>query len=336
MNLTKKQIDDLNIELTVEVAPEDYAEEVHKKLAERRRTAEFKGFRKGMVPASLIKRVYGEQVLVDAVNDVVTSSLDKYINDNALHLLGEPLGSETNQPEIEWAESNSFTFVFDAALSPEINVEVEAADEIVKYSITTSAKEKATAIESYKKYYEERNKDNENPEVKSDEEIEKEVTERLKEEHKQEAEWRLSKDIRDFYVAKAGVKLPEEFLKRWLFVANQGKISKEDIEKDFAGFCEDFKWQLVRGSLMQKFGFTVEHDDIYEAAKAYVSYQYAMYGLGNVPEEMITEAVGNILKDRRQLERLSEQVEDNKVIAKIKETVKFKEKKISSEKFREL
>ena len=331
MNLTKKQIDDLNLELTIEIVPEDYAEEVRKKLAERRRTAEFKGFRKGMVPASLIKRVFGEQALVDAVNDVITTSLDKYITDNGLHLLGEPLGSE-NQPEVEWADGNSFTFVFDAALSPEVNVEVDPADEIVKYSITTSAKEKASAVENVKKYYEEKK----DAEPKSDEEIEKEVTERLKEEHKQEAEWRLSKDIRDFYVAKAGLKLPEEFLKRWLFAANQGKISKEDIEKDFAGFCEDFKWQLVRGKLMEKFGFKVEHEDIYEAAKAYVSYQYAMYGIGNVPEDMITEAVANIMKDRRQLERLSEQVEDNKVLGKIKETVKFKEKKISSEKFREL
>lgn len=331
MNLTKKQIDDLNLELTIEIVPEDYAEEVRKKLAERRRTAEFKGFRKGMVPASLIKRVYGEQALVDAVNDVITTSLDKYITDNGLHLLGEPLGSE-NQPEVEWADGNSFTFVFDAALSPEVNVEVDPADEIVKYSITTSAKEKASAVENVKKYYEEKK----DAEPKSDEEIEKEVTERLKEEHKQEAEWRLSKDIRDFYVAKAGLKLPEEFLKRWLFAANQGKISKEDIEKDFAGFCEDFKWQLVRGKLMEKFGFKVEHEDIYEAAKAYVSYQYAMYGIGNVPEDMITEAVANMMKDRRQLERLSEQVEDNKVLSRIKEIITIKDKKISSEKFREL
>ncbi len=331
MNLTKKQIDDLNLELTIEIAPEDYAEEVKKKLAERRRTAEFKGFRKGMVPASLIKRVYGEQVLVDAVNEVITTSLDNYIKDNALHILGEPLGSE-NQPEIEWVDGNSFTFVFDMALSPEVNVDVDAADEIVKYSITTSAKEKASAIENVKKYYAERKEG----EPKSDEDIEKEVTERLKEEHKQEAEWRLSKDIRDFYVNKAGIKLPEEFLKRWLLVANQGKLTKEDIDKDFAGFCEDFKWQLVRGKLMDKFGFKVEHEDIYEAAKAFVSYQYAMYGLPQVPEDMMTEAVGNIMKDRRQLERLSEQVEDNKVLGKIKETVKFKDKKISSEKFREL
>ena len=87
---------------------------------------------------------------------------------------------------------------------------------------------------------------------------------------------------------------------------------------------------------MQKFGFTVEHEDVYEAAKAYVTYQYAMYGIGNVPEDMITEAVANVMKDRRQLERLSEQVEDRKVLEKIKETITIKDKKISSEKFREL
>ena len=87
---------------------------------------------------------------------------------------------------------------------------------------------------------------------------------------------------------------------------------------------------------MEKFGFKVEHEDLYEAAKAYVTYQYAMYGIGNVPEDMITEAVGNIMKDRRQLERLHEQVEDRKVLDKIKETITIKDKKITSEKFREL
>ncbi len=330
MNITKKQIDDLNLELTLEIAPEDYAEEVKKKLAERRRNAEFKGFRKGMVPASLIKRVYGEQALADSVNDVIGTSLDKYISDNNLHLLGEPLGSE-KQPELEWADGNSFTFVFDAALSPEVNITVDAADTVNKYSITSSAKEKAAMIENLKKYREDSKQ-----EPLSDEELEKTVTERLKEEHRQEADWRLSKDIRDFYVAKAGIQLPEAFLKRWLLAANQGKLTQEDIDKDFPGFCEDFKWQLVRGKLMKDFGFDITHDDLYEAAKAYVTYQYAMYGIGNVPEDMITEAVSNVMKDRRQLERLSEQVEDRKVLDKIKETISIKDKKISSEKFREL
>ena len=331
MNLTKRQIDDLNIELTLEIAPEDYAEGVRKRLAERRRTAEFKGFRKGMVPASLIKRVYGEQALADAVNEVIGKSLDDYIRDNSLHLLGEPLSSES-QPELTWEDGSAFTFVFDAALSPEVAVSVEAGDTVNKYSITSSAKEKSEMVENMKKFYAERKDE----EPKSDEDIEKEVTERLKENHRQEAEWRLSKDIRDFYVAKAGLKLPEEFLKRWLVAANDGKVSKEDVEKEFPGFCEDFKWQLVRGKFMKDFGFDVTHEDLVDAAKAYVTYQYAMYGLPQVPDDMLMDAVGNIMKDRRQLERLSEQVEDRKVLDKIKETISIKDKKISSEKFREL
>lgn len=331
MNLSKRQIDDLNLELTLEIAPEDYEEAVRKRLAERRRNAEFKGFRKGMAPASLIKRVYGEQALAEAVNEVISTSLDNYITENKLHLLGEPLGSES-QPELEWEDGNSFTFIFDAALSPEVKVEVEAADVINKYSITTSAKEKADMVENMKKFYAERKEG----EPKTDEEIEKEVVERLKENHRQEAEWRLSKDIRDFYVAKAGIKLPEDFLKRWLLSANEGKVSKEDVEKEFPAFAEDFKWQLVRGKLMKDFGFEVTHEDLVEAAKAYVTYQYAMYGLPQVPDDVLMDAVGNIMKDRRQLERLSEQVEDNKVLGKIKETVTIKDKKISSEKFREL
>ena len=331
MNLTKRQIDDLNIELTLEIAPEDYSEAVRKRLAERRRTAEFKGFRKGMVPASLIKRVYGEQALAEAVNEVISTSLDDYIRTNELHLLGEPLGSES-QPELEWEDGNSFTFVFDAALSPEIKVTVEPSDAVNKYSITSSAKEKSDMAENMKKFYAERK----DAEPKSDEDIEKEVTERLKENHRQEAEWRLSKDIRDFYVEKAGVKLPEEFLKRWLVTANDGKVTKEDVEKDFPGFAEDFKWQLVRGKLMKDFGFEVTHEDLVEAAKAYVSYQYAMYGLPQVPDDMLMDAVKNVMQDRRQLDTLHEQVEDRKVLEKIKETITIKDKKISSEKFREL
>ncbi len=331
MNLTKRQIDELNIELTLEIAPEDYAEAVRKRLAERRRTAEFKGFRKGMVPASLIKRVYGEQALADAVNEIIGKSLDDYIRDKKLRLLGEPLSSES-QPELTWEDGSSFTFIFDAALSPEVAVSVDAGDTVNKYSITSSAKEKSEMVENMKKFYAERK----DAEPKSDEDIEKEVTERLKENHRQEAEWRLSKDIRDFYVSKAALQLPEEFLKRWLVAANDGKVSKEDVEKEFPGFVEDFKWQLVRGQMMKDFGFDVTHEDLVDAAKAYVTYQYAMYGLPQVPDDMLMDAVGNLMKDRRQLERLSEQVEDRKVLDKIKETITIKDKKISSEKFREL
>ena len=252
MKVKEKKIDDLNRELTIEVAAADYAEIEKKKLADRRRTAEFKGFRKGMVPASLIKRVYGEQALVESVNQVIGQALDKHITDKKLRILGEPLASE-KQPEIEWADGNDFTFVFDLGLSPEVNVEVEKTDTVPSYTVSVAAKDKAPMIENMKKYYAEHKE--EGQEAKSDEEIEKEVSERMKNQYQSEAEWRLTKDIRDYFVKKADVQLPEAFLKRWLIEANSGKLSAEEVEKEFPGFAEDFKWQLVRGSLMQKWGF---------------------------------------------------------------------------------
>ena len=324
MNVQVNKIDDLNLELTIGIEAADYAEIERKKLAQRRKTADFKGFRKGNVPASLIKKVYGEQCLVEAVNSVIADALDKHISENNLHILGEPLGSE-KQPEVEWVDGGDFTFIFDLALSPEVNFEVEKSDTVPSYTVTVAAKDKTSMAESLKKYYEEKK------EEKSDEDIAKEASERLESQYKNEAEWRLSKDIRDYFVNKAAVSLPEEFLKRWLLVANAGKITKEDVDKEFDGFLADFKWQLVRGYLMKKFELKVEESDIREAAKAFVTYQYAMYGLSNVPEEMINEAVVNVLQDQKQVERMVEQVEDSKVMAKIKEIITIKATKITSE-----
>lgn len=329
MKIEKKQLDALNIELTLNIEKGDYAEIEHKKFAQRRRTADFKGFRKGMVPESLVRRVYGDQILAESVNEVISKGLQDFIEENKLNVLGEPLGSE-NQPEVEWKDGNDFTFVFDIATYPEFEVSAGKDDTVSKYTISASAKEKSDMLKNLKKYYEEKK------EEKSDEDIEKELDARLDSEFAQQAEWRLTKDIRDHFVDKAKFALPEAFLKRWLFEANGGKVSKEDIEKDFEGFLADFRWQLVRGAFMKKYGFKVEQKDINDAAVAYVHYQYAMYGMPNVPEEIVKEAVQNMMQDRKQIDRLVEQVEDNKVLGKLKEEITVKAKKITSEKFREL
>lgn len=339
MKVSQNKIDDLNLELTIEVEAADYAEIERKKLAERKRTADFKGFRKGMAPASLIKKFFGEQCLVEAVNQVLSQALDAHIKDNSLRIIGEPLSSE-NQPEVEWTDGNNFTFVFDLGLYTEINFDVVKDDKVPSYTVTISAKDKATMVENLKKYYEEKNKSAEEQsaakEEKSDEDIEKEATERLEAQFKNEAEWRLSKDIRDYFVNKAGISLPEAFLKRWLLVANQGKVTKEDIEKEFDAFLADFRWQLVRGYLMKKYDLKIDEKDLHEAAEAFVTYQYAMYGLGNLPKEMIQEAVVNVLKNQEQVQRIAENVEDSKVMSKLKEEITLEPTKITSLKFKDL
>ncbi len=331
MNITEKKIDDLNLELSMVVEAADYAEPLDKRYKELKHKSEFKGFRKGMAPMSLIKKVYGDQVLSEILNRLVGEQLDSYIEEKKLRVLGEPLPSE-NQPENEWKEGAPFTFVFDIALAPELNFEVSAEDSVTSYKITLDAKTKEETVKNYKEFW---SKKKDAP-AKTDEEIEKEVTARLESQYADEASWRLSADIRKFLVEKSGIALPEAFLKRWLETANKDKYTPEELEKQFPGFLEDLKWQLVCGYLMRKYEFKVEEDDLRAAAKSYISMQYAMYGMNDFPEDLMKGAVDNMMTDSNQLSRLVEMVENNKVIDKVRGTVTLKSKRITAAKFREL
>ena len=172
--------------------------------------------------------------------------------------------------------------------------------------------------------------------VTSEDQFMEKVVERIRANYTQEANYRFAADVRKYFVDKAKIELPEAFLKRWLVYANDGKYTAEEVEKEFPGFVEDFKWQLTRGYLMQKLGLKVEKADIEQAAESYVAYQYAMYGMGNVPQDLIKSSARNVLEDENQVRRLEEQVEDNKTIGTLREKVSLQTKKISEEKFRAL
>jgi trigger factor len=172
--------------------------------------------------------------------------------------------------------------------------------------------------------------------VTSEEQFDAKVEERIKANHEQDANYRFGTDVRKYFMDKAALELPEAFLKRWLVYANEGKFSAEQVEKEFPAFLEDFKWQLVRGYIMQKFGLKVSREDVKQAALSYVAYQYAMYGMGGVPQNLIESSAENMLQDQNQYRRLEEQCEDNAAIARIREEVTLQTKKISMDKFREL
>lgn len=437
MNIVKNQIDELNIQLTVTVAHDDYAEAEKKELQRCKRTAEFKGFRKGMVPMSLIQKVYGERVLGEVVNKVLSDAINNFVKENNIKMVGEALPSE-DQPEIEWKSGNDFTFKFDIATTSEVNFELSKDDKVKVYEIKVSAEAKkemkdnllrqfgsltdaeqageddfvivdfaqegktvegsyvgvknvegeakskflgakvgdqfdvnvneAFTNESDRAYMLKVKKEElaslapefhvtvkevktfapaeENQEtydkifgenqVHNAEEFDKAVTARLEENYKQESDYKLSKDLREYLVKKADIKLPEEFLKRWLFNINDGKFSKEEIEKEAPAFFEDFRWQMVRGYIMQKFDLKIEEKDVHEAAQAYVAYQYASYGMGNVPEAILKDSVARVLQDENTSRRIVENVEATKVIEAVKGAVTLKTEKVSVEDFRTL
>ena len=434
MKIEQNRIDDLNLELTLAVTSEDYADSRKKKLNDYRKKAEIKGFRKGMVPMSLVEKMYGQSALVDSVNDVVAEGLNNFIQENNLRVLGEPLPSE-DQPETDWTAGNDFTFKFDIAQNPEVSFELSTEDEVVYYTITvTEAAKKEMknnllkqygSLEDGKKAKEEdfiivdfeqgdmkvedtyvalRNVaeaarksfvgvkpgdvldvnvneafENETDRssmlkvskdelanldpmfkmtvknvktfvnaplteetfekifgVKTEEEFDAKIEERIRAEYSQEADFRFGKDVKDYLLQKANVSVAEKFLKRWVFVVNEGKFTMEDIEKDWELFILDYKWQMVRGYLMNKYGVKVEEADLLASAKGFAAYQFAMYGMNNVPEEQLESFAKNILAQEDQGRRILDKVEDDKTFDAVREIITLKKKKISVEKFREL
>ena len=149
MNVSLQNIDKVSALLTVKLEKADYQEKVDKALKDMRRKAQMPGFRKGMVPASLIKKMYGKSVLAEEVNKLLSESVYKYIQDNKLNILGEPLPNEEKQPEIDFDAMEDFEFLFDIALAPEFKVEVSAADKVDYYNIEVSDELVNNQIKTY-------------------------------------------------------------------------------------------------------------------------------------------------------------------------------------------
>jgi len=138
MNVSLQNIDKVSAELTVKLEKADYQEKVDKELKSLRQKAQIPGFRKGMVPTSLIKKMYGKSVIAEVVNKALQEAVYNYIKDNKVNMLGEPLPNEEKQQNIDFDTMEEFEFVFDIALAPKFKAEVSAKDKVDYYSIEVS------------------------------------------------------------------------------------------------------------------------------------------------------------------------------------------------------
>ena len=134
MNITKNQIDDLNATIKIELGKEDYAGRVEKALKDYQKKVVVNGFRPGKTPMGIVKKMYGKSLLVDEINKVLGESLNNYIKENNLQILGEPLPNETEQKELNLEDEN-FEFLYDIALSPEVNAKMSKREKIPFYTI---------------------------------------------------------------------------------------------------------------------------------------------------------------------------------------------------------
>lgn len=149
MNVSLKNIDAVSGIVKLEIVKADYAEQVEKSLRNFRQKANVPGFRKGMVPMGMVKKMYGKHVLVEEVNKLVSENLFSYIRENKLNILGEPMPNESEQKPINFDTQEDFEFCFDVALAPEINITLSKGDKLPYYEVAIDDEMLNQQIDAY-------------------------------------------------------------------------------------------------------------------------------------------------------------------------------------------
>jgi trigger factor len=149
MNIIKENIDDLNALLRVEIKKADYEENVDKVLRDYRKKANVKGFRPGMVPIGLIRKMYGKAVQLDEINKLVSESIHKYLHDEKLEILGDPLPKAEDQENINFDTQEDFTFTFELGLAPQFEIKLSKKNKVNYYQITVDEKMKNDYVSNY-------------------------------------------------------------------------------------------------------------------------------------------------------------------------------------------
>lgn len=150
MNITRTNIDNLNAVVKVDIAKEDYSDQVEKILTDYRKSANIPGFRKGHVPMTLVKKQYGKAVLVDEVNKLLQDALNKYLIEEKLDVLGNPLPKP--QDGLDW-NSDQFSFEFELGLAPDFDVDLKTKKAITHYQIYADDKMIDDQVKHIQKQY---------------------------------------------------------------------------------------------------------------------------------------------------------------------------------------
>lgn len=153
MNVSLSNVDNVNAIVQVSISKADYEEKVNKSLKNFQKKANIPGFRPGNVPMGMIKKMYGKSITAEEINKLVGESLYKYIQENKLNVLGEPLPNEEKQQAIDFDAATDYEFFFDIALAPEIKLNLTKKDKVNYYKIAVDEETVQKQIESFKANY---------------------------------------------------------------------------------------------------------------------------------------------------------------------------------------
>ena len=437
MNITREQRDGGVSIVKVVVGEADYGQAVEKQLREYKRKANVPGFRPGMVPMGIVKKMYGKHVVAEQSYHLASNSVFEYLQKENIDYVGDVIPSE-EQGAFDFENGTEFEFVFEYGEAPKIEMELGAKDKIVYNKIKIDKKMRGDFRSNYLRRYgrlvevdkvssdealsvtldngdmrieeayvglismsdEERKewkgkkvgykttvnieelykkpeqraailsvKEEELASVKpefeleitkirkfaepelneeffkmafpagnvtNEEQFEAFIDEQIEGELKRECDFLFVNTVRNYVVEKAALAMPEEFLKRWLYVINEGKFSREEIEKDFAAFIKMFTWNYLQKHFIKEGDIKVTNEEAKAEAMSFAAMQFAQYGMPNAPEDMLENFAKQIMENKEQLQKIYEKLFEEKVVEYIRGKVKVTEKAISADDFAKL
>ena len=437
MNITREQRDGGVSVLKVVVNEADYGQAVEKQMREYKRKANVPGFRPGMVPMGIIKKMYGKHFVAEQSYHLASNSAFEYLQKEGIDYVGDVIPSE-EQGAFDFENNTEFEFMFEFGEAPKIELELSAKDKLTYSKIKIDKKMQNDYRANYLRRYgrlvevdkvasdealnvtldngdirieeayvglismteEERKewkgkkvgykttvnieelykkpeqraavlsvKEDElegiNPEfeleitkirrfadpelneeffkmafpagnVTNEEELDKFFVEEIERELKRETDFMFVNVVRNYVVEKAALAMPEEFLKRWLYVINEGKFSREEIEKDFGAFIKMFTWNYLQKHFITEGELKVSQEEAKAEAMSFAQMQFAQYGMPAAPADMLENFAKQIMDNKEQLQKIYEKLFEEKVVEYIRGKVKVTEKAISADDFAKL
>ena len=437
MKIVREQREQNTSLIRVTVGQEDYREEVEKALREYKRKANIPGFRPGMVPMGIIKKMYGKGVLAEQSYRKASNSVFEYLQKENIDYLGDVIPSE-EQGAFDFDSGTEFEFVFEIGEAPELKLDLSDKDKLTYYKIKIDKKMHEDFRSNYLRRYgrlvdadavtsdealsvtldngemkvedayvglismpeEERKpfigkkvgdkmtvnvnelyrtpsqraavlqvKEGELEHIKPEfeleitrirkfaepelneeffkmafpagnvttaEQFEAFIDEQIASELRRESDYLFTLEVRDYLVKKADLKMPEAFLKRWLYTINEGKFTMEEIEKDFDQFLKMFTWNYIQKQIIKQENITVSADEATAEAKAFAQAQFAQYGMPSAPDDMLAGYAKQILENKEQGQKIYEKLYETKVVEAVKAKIKVSEKSVSAEEFAKL
>ena len=437
MNITREQREVGTSLLKVVVNEQDYGEAVEKMLREYKRKANIPGFRPGMVPMGVVRKMYGKGAVAEQAYKIASNSVFEYLQKENIDYVGDVIPSD-EQGDFDFENNTEHEFMFEIGEAPKIEVALSKDDKLTYNKIKVDAQ----MIEGYKDNYlrrygrlvdveavakdealtvaldngeiavddayvglismsdEERAaflgkkvgdkmevdvnelyksasqraailkvKEEElesinpkftleikqirqfaNPElneeffkmafpagnITSEAELDKFLNSEIETELGREADFLFTIRVRNFLMEKLALQMPADFLKRWLYVINEGKFTKEDIEKDFDAFLKMFTWNYIQKHFIQTYELRVSDEEAQAEAKEFAKAQFAQYGMPSAPEEMIENFSKQILENKEQGQKIYEKLYEAKVVEYVKSQIKVSNKSVSAEEFAKL